>query len=94
MILIVPLLSDVAIVCPADGWIVSSGGRNVAGWSAGVELAIEDCDDGLVIRSVRPVAEVAFEEFVGCVGYRGPRRSLEEMEAAIERGARERRGRK
>lgn len=74
--------------------IIPKAIRDRHGWSAGVELAIEDCDDGLIIRSFRPGAEVAFEDLVGCTGYRGPRRSLEEMEAAIERGARERRGQK
>jgi hypothetical protein len=31
------------------------------------------------------------EDLIGCAGYSGPSRSLEEMEAGIARGARERR---
>lgn len=37
------------------------------------------------------VPKTTLDEIVGCTGYRGPARSLEEMEEAIEREARERR---
>jgi hypothetical protein len=37
------------------------------------------------------VPEMTLDEILGCTGYRGPARSLEEMEEAIEREAHERR---
>jgi hypothetical protein len=39
---------------------------------------------------VTDLPEIRLEDLVGCAGYHGPRRSLEEMEAAIAQGARER----
>jgi AbrB family looped-hinge helix DNA binding protein len=61
-------------------------------WSPGVELVLEDRGDSLVIRLAKPGPETTLEDLVGCTGYRGPARSLEEMAAAIARGARHRRG--
>ena len=61
------------------------------GWSEGVELVLEDAGDRVLVRSARRLPETTLEDLVGCAGYRGPARTLEEMEAAIARGARERR---
>jgi hypothetical protein len=36
-----------------------------------------------------PLQETSLEDLVGCAGYEGPIRSLEDMEAAIARAARE-----
>ncbi len=33
------------------------------------------------------IPETTLDDLVGCAGYKGPTRSLEEMEAAIARGA-------
>lgn len=63
-------------------------------WSPGVELLLEDRGDSLVIRLAKPGPETTLEDLVGCTGYRGPARSLEEMDAAIARGARRHPGRK
>jgi hypothetical protein len=41
-----------------------------------------------VIGDGDEVAETTLDEIVGCTGYSGPARSLEEMEEAIEREAR------
>jgi AbrB family looped-hinge helix DNA binding protein len=61
-------------------------------WSPGVELDVQDRGDALVIRLAKPGPETTFEDLAGCTGYRGPARSLEEMEAAIARGARRQAG--
>ena len=65
--------------------------RDRHGWSEGVELVLADQDDSVVLRSVRRVPETTLEDLVGCTGYKGPALTLEEMEAGIARGARERR---
>lgn len=66
--------------------------RDRHGWSAGTEIEIEDRSDTVVLRPVDDLQypETTFDDLVGCAGYRGPRRSQEEMEAGIARGARER----
>lgn len=62
--------------------------RQRHGWNAGAELVIEDRGDHLVIRSAKEVPRTELKDVIGCVGYRGPQLSLEEMEAGIARGAR------
>ena len=74
--------------------IIPKAVRDRHDWSPGVELDLEDRGDSLVIRLARPGPETTFEDLAGCTGYRGPARSLEEMEAAIVRGARRQGGRK
>ena len=63
--------------------------RDRYGWEPGVELEIEDQGDHVVVRRVESLPETRLEDLVGCAGYRGPRRSLDEMEEAIAKGARE-----
>jgi AbrB family looped-hinge helix DNA binding protein len=63
--------------------------RDRYGWEPGVELEIEDQGDHVVVRRVESLPETSLEDLVGCAGYRGPRRSLEEMEQAIMELARE-----
>ena len=58
-------------------------------WRAGVALEIEDHEDCVVVRLADSAPETTLEELFGCTGYQGPRRSLEDMEAAIAKGARE-----
>lgn len=43
------------------------------------------------LTTEQPVPATVLEDLVGCTDYRGPARSLEEMQEAIARGARERR---
>jgi AbrB family looped-hinge helix DNA binding protein len=65
--------------------------RERHGWTAGVELLVEDRGDSVVLRRAEDVPRTSLEDLVGCAGYKGSARSLEDMEAAIARGARERR---
>jgi hypothetical protein len=56
-----------------------------------MELIVEDHGDSISLRRAEDLPETTLQDLVGCTGYRGPTRSLEEMDAAIARGARERR---
>ena len=63
--------------------------RERHGWRAGTQLEIEDRDECVVLRRADIAPETTLDELFGCTGYDGPRRSLEDMEAAIAKGARE-----
>jgi len=65
--------------------------RKRHGWTAGTELLVEDHGDSVILRRAEDFPTTTFEDLVGCVGYEGPALSLEDMEAGIARGARERR---
>lgn len=65
--------------------------RDRHGWTAGMELIVEDHGSSVVLRRAEDLPATTVEDLVGCAGYTGPARSLEEMEAGVARGARERR---
>jgi AbrB family looped-hinge helix DNA binding protein len=64
--------------------------RERHGWGPGVELAIEDRGDSILLRRAADVPETTLEDLLGCTGYQGPVHSLGEMEAGIAKGARRR----
>ena len=52
-------------------------------WRAGVEFAVENTADGVLLRPIKPVATTTLDEVIGCAGYAGKAHSIEEMDAAI-----------
>jgi bifunctional DNA-binding transcriptional regulator/antitoxin component of YhaV-PrlF toxin-antitoxin module len=64
--------------------------RDASGWRPGLELVAEATEEGVVLRPRALTRARAAEELLGCTGYRGPRRSLAEMDAAIAKEARSR----
>jgi AbrB family looped-hinge helix DNA binding protein len=65
--------------------------RERHGWTPGTELIVEDHGDSVVLRPAEDLPVTTLEDLVGCAGYKGPARTLEDIEAAIARGAREHR---
>jgi AbrB family looped-hinge helix DNA binding protein len=65
--------------------------RERHGWTAGTELSVEDHGDSVVLRRSLDLPVTTLEDLVGCARYKGPALTLEDMEAGIARGARERR---
>ncbi len=64
--------------------------RDAHHWGPGVEFEIEDRAEGVLLRPRKRFAATQLHEVIGCTGYRGPAKSLEEMEAAIAQGVSER----
>ena len=58
------------------------------GWRAGTELDVEEVPEGVLLRLARRPRETTLEELLGCTGYRGRKKTHEQMEAAIRDGAR------
>ena len=65
--------------------------RERRGFDAGSEVEIEEVPGGILLRLVRPGGTTDLASLLGCTGYVGPRKTLEEMEAAIREGARRQR---
>jgi AbrB family looped-hinge helix DNA binding protein len=62
--------------------------RDRHGWRPGLELEIEDRESYVVVRPAGALAETSLDDLIGCTGYVGPPRSMEDMEAGIAEGAR------
>ena len=61
--------------------------REAHGLQSGAVFAVEARVDGILLRPlVEPFARTRIQDVLGCTGYTGPRRSLEEMEQAIAKG--------
>lgn len=64
--------------------------RERRGWREGTELIVEETDGGVLLRFPTLERKLEVSALVGCAGYRGPRRSLDEMEQGILDEARRR----
>ncbi|HUP25248.1 MAG TPA: AbrB/MazE/SpoVT family DNA-binding domain-containing protein [Thermoanaerobaculia bacterium] len=63
--------------------------RDRLGWREGTELEVEEQGGVVILRLPVVLPRTTLDQLLGCADYRGPRRTLEDMAAAIERGARE-----
>ena len=63
--------------------------RDRHGWTPGIELALEDHGDHVVLREVESLPTTTLADILGCMRYQGPPRTLEDMEDAIAQGARD-----
>ncbi len=52
-------------------------------WRAGVEFAVENTVDGVLLRPIKQVAATTLNEVIGCAGHKGRGHSIAEMDAAI-----------
>ena len=55
-------------------------------WQPGLEFSVEDTPDGVLLRPLQPFEPTRLEDVFGCVGYAGPAKTIEEMDAAIAAG--------
>lgn len=62
-------------------------------WVSGTEFVIEDTPDGVLLRPTKSFKPTRLEDVVGCTGYKGPAKTLEEMENAIAKGVKARHAR-
>jgi AbrB family looped-hinge helix DNA binding protein len=65
--------------------------RDRHGWSTGVELEVEDRGDAVLLRAARPFPRTTIAQVRGCLKYRGPRITIEQMDEAVRAEARRRR---
>jgi AbrB family looped-hinge helix DNA binding protein len=64
--------------------------RKERNWKPGTEFWVELVKDGVLLRPVRSFKTTTAKELLACAGYRGPSRSLTEMQAAIALGFKDR----
>jgi len=57
-------------------------------WLPGVEFAVIDTEDGILLAPIKPFKATSIQEVRGCVGYKGKKKSLLDMKKSIVKGAR------
>lgn len=70
--------------------VLPSSVRAARRWKPGITLVVENRPEGVLLRAAKPFVETRFDDVMGMVCYKGPRRTLEEMENAVLREAGER----
>ena len=82
-------VSDITVRLSTKGQlVVPKEIRERHGWSSGAELVFEDHEDRVVLRRAEDLPVTRVEDLAGCTGYKGPVRSLKDMERGIAEGAR------
>lgn len=67
--------------------------REGQGWGAGTELLVENTPEGVLLTAAPAFAPTQPKDVFGSVAYRGPVKSIEEMNAAIAAEAKRRHAR-
>ncbi len=67
--------------------------RDAHHWTPGTEFEVEDTPEGILLRPKKRFPATQLSDVIGCTGYAGPAKSLEEMEEAIAKGVSERHAR-
>ena len=62
--------------------------RRARGWKAGTQLAVENRPEGVLLRAAKPFPETTIDAVIGSAHYKGPRRSIRDMDEAVLRLAR------
>ena len=58
-------------------------------WQPGMEFAVEEVTEGVLLRPLKPFKPTRHEDVFGCLKYSGPPLSIEDMEQAILEEARQ-----
>jgi len=69
--------------------IIPSSIRVAHNWNPGLELEVIDTDDCIILRPKRPFTETSIDDVAGCLDYKGETKSIEEMDMAIMKGAKQ-----
>jgi AbrB family looped-hinge helix DNA binding protein len=64
--------------------VVPKSIRDEHDWRPGTEFIVESTRDGILLRPAKPRPASILAELAGSLGYRGPAKTIEEMEAGID----------
>ncbi len=65
--------------------------RQAHDWPPGTEFSVEEFEDGVLLRPLKPFQPTRVEDVFGCLRYEGPPKTLAEMEETIGEEVRRRR---
>jgi len=68
----------------SKGQIVLPGPlRKAHHWKAGTTFTVEEVSNGILLRPATQHPPTRLEDVVGCTGYKGPAKTIAEMDAAV-----------
>lgn len=63
--------------------IIPKAVRSAHRWEPGTEFLIEEVENGLLLKPRKPFPLTRLEDGLGCTGYTGPTKTLQEMDMGI-----------
>lgn len=63
--------------------------RTLHHWETGQELVVVDVGDGILLKPKTPFEETNIKDVASCLKFKGKTQTLEDMEAAIAEGIRD-----
>jgi AbrB family looped-hinge helix DNA binding protein len=67
--------------------IIPQSIREAHKWQTGLEFNVIDTDQGILLTPRMPFKTTSIKEVIGCVNYKGRKKTLKEMEEGIAKGA-------
>jgi len=58
--------------------------RSIHHWKPGIRFVVEDVQGGVLLKPLSNFPATSLQSGLGCVGYKGVAKSLDEMQAAID----------
>ena len=65
--------------------------RAAKAWRPGQELAVVSTEEGVLLKPLKSFDAARLDEVAGCLRYKGPAKTVEEMDAAVAAEAKRRR---
>lgn len=66
--------------------IIPKAIRSSHHWKPGTRFVVEDVQGGVLLKPLSNFPATSLQNGLGCIGYKGEAKSLEEMQAAIDEG--------
>ena len=67
--------------------IIPQSIREAHRWQPGLEFDVIETEQGLLLKPHMPFKTTSVKDLLGCVNYKGPKKSLNDMEKGIKTGA-------
>lgn len=70
--------------------VIPKAVRDAHGWKEGTEFTVEATRDAIVLRPKRLFPRTTVDQVFGSAGYKGPPKTIEDMNAGIDEALKER----
>lgn len=55
-------------------------------WESGLEFAVIEIDNGILLTPIKPFKSTSIKDVLGCTGYKGSKKTIKDMEKGIAKG--------
>lgn len=67
--------------------IIPQSIRKAHHWTSGLEFAVIETKMGILLSPLKSIKQTSVQQILGCTGYKGPEKSLQDMKNGIMKGA-------